>query len=151
MINQKYVITAAHCVNSEKLTNRQWRPTTVRLGEYDLRYDLDCDGLTDCAEPVEDIDIAEIVPHEAYSLHSPQQEHDIALIRLARPVQFSDFIRPICLPLGDQFKNKEYKDGLAEVVGWGKAENGKKANSKSVGLQFHHRLPLQLLTATSKK
>lgn len=54
-----------------------------------------------------------------YKPDSLRQEHDIALVRLARPVEYTRWIRPICLPLSRQLRGKSY-DGISmEVAGWG--------------------------------
>lgn len=60
----------------------------VRLGEYDLSRDTDCNlnDNRDCAPPVEDINIKSIIPHQKYN--DDNKLNDIALIRLARDVSF---------------------------------------------------------------
>lgn len=46
-----------------------------------------------CADPPLDVPVAETIVHEGYAPQSNKQTDDIALIRLARPVQFTDWIR----------------------------------------------------------
>ena len=53
----------------------------VRLGEWDLSSDKDCQGEV-CSSPVQDIEIEEIIPHENYLPRGKSQSHDISLIRL---------------------------------------------------------------------
>lgn len=53
--------------------------------------------------------IEEMVVHDLYS--EGNVRHDIALIRLAKDVPYTDFIRPICLPLSESIY-KKFKDGL---------------------------------------
>uniref|UniRef100_A0A1Y1LYM2 Peptidase S1 domain-containing protein n=2 Tax=Photinus pyralis TaxID=7054 RepID=A0A1Y1LYM2_PHOPY len=50
-----------------------------------------------CSEPVKDYSIEEVKVHEGY-IHSAAAPKDIALVRLSRDVEYSDFIRPVCLP-----------------------------------------------------
>lgn len=92
----------------------------MRLGESDLATAIDCEGdYLDCADPAQDISIANITIHEGFKYNAFNvPENDIALIRLARSVRFSEFILPICLPLaGRQHKNIQPKD-RSEVTGW---------------------------------
>ncbi|XP_038052119.1 uncharacterized protein LOC119724891 [Patiria miniata] len=63
--------------------------------------------------------IAKTVPHPRYTLASIMD--DIALVKLAAPVEFSDTIRPACLEYeGDE----EEKYDKCHVVGWGLTEHG---------------------------
>lgn len=57
--------------------------------------------------------------HEGYS--SETMRNDIALIKLASPVYFNDYVRPMCLPV-----NTSAVGTRCFAVGWGKAsEKGK--------------------------
>lgn len=66
----------------------------MRLGEYDLQTTVDCDDTTDqieenCAPPVNDIFIESSHPHPDYKAGTANRHHDIALIRLSNPVNFT--------------------------------------------------------------
>lgn len=64
----------------------------VRLGEWDIRTDKDCievDGYSDCNDPALNADVEETLPHSGYNDNDKSREHDIALVRLARNVQFT--------------------------------------------------------------
>lgn len=77
----------------------------------------------ECADPVIDIPVAELIVHEYYNPSSTSQENNIALIRLQRAVPYTSYTRPICLPIRD-LQNRNY-DGLAFVIaGFGRTENG---------------------------
>lgn len=77
-----------------------------------------------CADLVQDIPVAEAEVHENYTPTSGSQANDIALIRLQRTTLYNDFIRPICLPIAEDLRNKNY-DGLAlKVAGFGRTETG---------------------------
>lgn len=72
---------------------------------------------------MEDIPVAELIVHENYVPTSSSQENDIALIRLQNPAPYTDFIRPICLPV-QELQNKHYDGIKMTVAGFGRTENG---------------------------
>jgi len=126
VINNRYVLTAAHCVNN--LGTR--RLVNVRLGEHNLATKIDCEKLPEaveetCRPEAIDVGIERVIPHESYSATSLM--HDIALLRLSRAVEFSqETILPICLPILKQHREFEFKKGV--VTGWGTTESAR--NSK---------------------
>lgn len=65
------------------------------------------------------IPVADTIVHENYV----KQKHDIALIRLQYAAPYTDFIRPVCLPIGN-LQNKNYDGVSLTVCGFGKTENG---------------------------
>lgn len=93
----------------------------VRLGEWDLRSDQDCED-DNCSDPVLDIPVVERIPHENYNPNSRAQENDIALLRLGRSVTFTDWVKPICLPVSPNVAGKNYDNEPLVVAGWGKTE-----------------------------
>ncbi|KAL1512803.1 hypothetical protein ABEB36_002329 [Hypothenemus hampei] len=93
----------------------------VRFGENFIKSSRDCeDGF--CAPPVQDIAVAAIIRHKN-SFSEPSLTYgDIALIRLAQPVKYNDFVLPICLPRGEVVRHiQDYLSNgtLLEVAGWG--------------------------------
>jgi len=129
LINENYVVTASHCINGVGVVNARYRPVSVRLGEWDLTTDQDCEGEL-CSNPPLDIPFTEVFTHENYVPSSAAQENDIALIRLSRPVNFTDYIRPICLPVQSHLRNKVFDGVTMAVSGWGKTETASKSNRK---------------------
>lgn len=92
----------------------------VRLGEWDISTENDCefDGEENiCAPPPVNIPIAKIIPHENYNPQSRHQYNDIALLRLAHPVNFTDFIKPICLPMTQAFRTTTHVGDHLRVAG----------------------------------
>ena len=100
IMNFSYILTASHCIVEESPDS-----IGIRLGQHNL----------DESTPVRKV--AQIIKHENYS--PVTQVNDIALIKLASPVQFDEYILPVCLPPSDV----EEPDGLW-VAGWGRLEQG---------------------------
>ncbi|KAF5298268.1 hypothetical protein FQR65_LT09779 [Abscondita terminalis] len=98
LINKLYVLSAAQC-----LTDRKSKVTAIRLGDYNITSSEDCvtndQGERECNDDIIEIKIEEMFLHPLYNERT--RHNDIALIRLSTPVQFSDYIRPICLPEQD--------------------------------------------------
>lgn len=112
LIHKNYILTAAHCTNGTALTKSGYEIDSIRLGEYDITTDKDC--VKDfCLDPVVDIRVDKVIPHERYLPESLNQYHDIALIRLSQSVKFGKFIRPICLPIEDILRIRSYSE-----AGW---------------------------------
>ncbi|XP_017107878.2 serine protease grass-like [Drosophila bipectinata] len=119
LITSKFVLTAAHCINKTTLVS-------VRLGEHDLSKDEDCLSFDDepvCLDKPLDVPVDKSFVHEGYERF--RAVNDIALIRLKYPVQFTDWIRPICLPITKDLQFESQTNIPMEVVGWGITEEEK--------------------------
>ncbi|XP_063911854.1 serine protease easter-like [Zophobas morio] len=117
LITNRYLLTAAHCVDPNRLNIDGLNLTSVVLGEYDVRNETDCLG-DDCADPIQEI------PVESYNMHPDYKlttfANDIALIRMSREVEYTDFIKPICLPPKNLIA--PFNQTLL-IAGWGNTEN----------------------------
>ncbi|XP_017773667.1 PREDICTED: serine protease easter-like isoform X1 [Nicrophorus vespilloides] len=118
LINDRYVLTAAHCITELKFPLRG-----VRLGEHDFSTEQDCetslDGDTVCSPPYQDMGIEKVIPHPLYNRTALQ--NDIGLLRLARAAKTDqDNIKPICLPYTKE--TREVKVDKYLVTGWGQTE-----------------------------
>ncbi|XP_070494751.1 ovochymase-like [Chironomus tepperi] len=85
LIAEDIVITAAHCANKKDTI-----PKMVRLGKTSLNLED-----TDDEAPAVDIEIDKIRLHSQYSRKI--RHNDIAMIKLKKPVKYTEFIKPICL------------------------------------------------------
>lgn len=115
----------------------------VRLGEHDInRTD---DGLH------QDISVNRVVKHAQYHAHF--KINDIGMIELKRDVTFSgrvlkwfwatitviviiifhwpDRIRPICLPVDEPYRSREFNDANPFVAGWGSTTERAAINDSS--------------------
>lgn len=121
IITTNHVLTAAHCVSSASLP-ATWSLKKVRLGEFNLDTDSDCEEINSiyyCGFPPVDIDIEKIFIHDQYHYVPQGNPHDIALIKLVETIKFNEFIKPICLALNDEV-NTNY--GTPTVAGYGRTE-----------------------------
>jgi len=106
LISEEWVITAAHCVSTD-------RPEDVRvdLGQHDLYSATEAVLVRK--------DVAEVQIHPDWN--SRTVSHDLALLRLDIPVDFSEVshVRPICIPTG----SRNFEGYSAKVAGWGKTSS----------------------------
>lgn len=98
-----------------------WYLRGVRLGEWDLQTDPDCDvNRNVCAPPVVEQTISQVLVHSDFIPHSKEQFNDIALLKMRSSVEFTDFVKPICLPESSAEQN--FDDSPLVVAGFGKTE-----------------------------
>lgn len=105
-------MTAAHCALAKADGHRL---SSVRIGDFDITKDPDCADSGFCAPPAVNHVISHVVVHPDYT--SGQYHHDIALLILRTPVNYTISAQPICL--------QRDRQGLivgkrATVIGWGK-------------------------------
>ncbi|XP_022114875.2 CLIP domain-containing serine protease 2 [Pieris rapae] len=122
IINSKYVLTAAHCVVDKKIAG-------VRIGEFDINSDRDCEYEPDkviCEDHIQDMYVTDIIPHENYQ-RSPTA-NDIALLRVDGEI-FLNYtnVEPICLPLTSELRSKRLDHKNGTVAGWGYTETGRES------------------------
>ncbi|CAG5101575.1 Similar to Enteropeptidase-like, partial [Cotesia congregata] len=99
LISDKWVLSAAHCFYNAK--NEYWvaRIGATRRGNFPSPH-----------EQILTLDFINLHPEYIDSGFI----NDVALLRLERPVIFSDYVRPVCLP------DSEPKSGtICTVTGWG--------------------------------
>lgn len=123
LINNRYVLTAAHCV-----LDKEFELTGVRLGDWRISTDPDCiEGvaISECTS-VQRMKVKETLPHPYYS--NKAKNNDIALLRLENDIKFTDYIRPVCLPPVN-LPNPPPNTPLT-VAGWGATENGTSSDIK---------------------
>ncbi|XP_026808326.1 serine protease snake-like [Rhopalosiphum maidis] len=111
LISKNFVLTAAHCEKQDKKPAK-W----ARLGDLDYASD------TDEAKP-NDYKIVERIIHPNYK--PPSLYNDIALFRLERDVDFSPFVRPICLNT-----DHSLRPPAIIATGWGRTDTAESVSSK---------------------
>ncbi|XP_031354801.1 serine protease 7-like isoform X2 [Photinus pyralis] len=122
LINNRYVLTAAHCLSSQYA-----KVVGVQLGDFNATSTVDCIYHTvfgeECSDPVQTFEIEEEILHPKYN-PIISELHDIGLIRLSRTVEYSEYIRAICLPATNA-SQLNVGDQLA-ISGWGLLGNEEK-------------------------
>lgn len=121
LISEYFVVTAAHCV----VDLRVYELVAVRLGEWDTTTLEDCkeedNGERTCNRfPHRDIPVETVIPHEQYSKHTLNHEHDIAVIKLSKRAPSTDSISPICIPTAEMDSELLVNRESFVVAGWGK-------------------------------
>ncbi|CAG9806987.1 unnamed protein product [Chironomus riparius] len=130
LINERYVLSAAHC---ERRIPPSWKLTAVRLGDWDTRTNPDCQKFNNeelCNDPYVDVDVIEIIVHPEYIPLSPSQPNDIMMLKLKDTVEFSKWIKPICLPHDPSVGGIDFTKLSLEVAGFGKTDNATSSNVK---------------------
>jgi secreted trypsin-like serine protease len=74
--------------------------------------------------------------HESYQ--NPKMRHDLALVRLDRPIIFDTFVSPICMPEGPLL-TMNHKGSVMEVAGWGVHDM---TSHRTSTLLLHVRVPI---------
>ncbi|XP_053695626.1 CLIP domain-containing serine protease B15-like [Sabethes cyaneus] len=114
LISERYLVTAAQCVYNTK----NYKPTAIRLGEFDTSSSQDCDeldGHSICAPPTQTLNIETVTVHHQYN--KPRFANDVALIRLRQAADISqENVKPICLPLSKTLRS--FKPPTFTRVGW---------------------------------
>jgi secreted trypsin-like serine protease len=112
LISSRHVLTAAHCIRKDLYS--------IRIGEHDLSTDAETQHI--------DIVVSKIITHPNYD--KKDGHSDLAILVLEEPVTAYGFtIRPICLPIDDPARTRNFEGTMPFVAGWGRTqEGGKSAN-----------------------
>ncbi|XP_058465018.1 chymotrypsin-2-like [Malaya genurostris] len=144
ILNERWVMTAAHCVNYYTTPLVQ----TVQVGRTDVSREVD-----DSVYGIEDV-----IVHPFYN---PSRSYifDIALLKLKKPLVFSETIQPVELP--EKYHEVPESDSTVTLIGWGlKATGGilpttlqqvsysVVPNAKCSELHYNHIYPNHICAAT---
>lgn len=87
---------------------------TVRLGDYNIKTNTEVRHI--------ERRVRRVVRHKGFDARTLY--NDVAVLTLSEPVEFSERIRPICLPSGPHL----YSGKTATVIGWGSLRESKIIN-----------------------
>ncbi|XP_050355200.1 venom protease-like [Nymphalis io] len=110
LISSHHVLTAAHCIHRHEKDLY-----LVRLGELD--YAREDEGAT----PI-DVLIKYKIKHEGYNYKT--YVNDIGLLILQNDVEFTEFIKPICLPVTSDLRSNTFEKYNPIIAGWGHTQYG---------------------------
>ncbi|GFQ87339.1 clotting factor B, partial [Trichonephila clavata] len=104
LINENFVLTAAHVFTPEDLRTSSF---VVMLGTHTAKESV--------AEHV----VMYVLRHPSYQQR--YYYHDIALLRLERPVVFNNYVMPVCLPSPSLplIDDEDLVGKKVTVMGWG--------------------------------
>ncbi|XP_050693232.1 serine proteinase stubble-like isoform X6 [Eriocheir sinensis] len=106
ILNEWWVVTAAHCVYSTPSSSMK-----VRLGEWNVRKQNE-------RLPHEDYEVDRKEVHPDYK--AADFQNDVALVKVKRKIVFKEHIIPVCLPNQDESFVGDY----GTVTGWGRLNHG---------------------------
>ncbi|KRJ99716.1 CLIP domain-containing serine protease B15 [Drosophila yakuba] len=112
LITRHFVLTSASCLMST--------PKQVVLGEYNRNCTT-----ADCVSSRQVIDVDSRFIHDEFNMTSVDKKYDIGLIRLARKVLITDYVRPICLSVD---RRVGHKARYFTATGWGITDLSKLSN-----------------------
>merc|ERR1712037_30507 len=107
ILNKRYVVTAAHCLygGNDLMSLKDGATFRVMLGEHDH-----------CKANPSFVLASAVYKHPNFDINSPSGDNDIAILKLAKDLTFSDKIKPVCLPTS---ATKDYSGKAPTVSGWG--------------------------------
>lgn len=113
LINDEWVMTASHCIDGDSAED-----LTLALGDHDLSTETETNHVN--------VGVKQIIMHADYDTHT--MDNDVALLQMARKVEFSQTIAPICLPY--KFQDDDFHGKIVKVIGWGTTSSGGESSSK---------------------
>ncbi|XP_050743220.1 melanization protease 1-like [Drosophila biarmipes] len=116
LINSQFVLTSADCLSDGHMK--------VRLGEFETTNSRDDCSSGSCIPTAYEIDVDKKIRHRDFD----GSKNDIGLLRLAKTVQYSEYVMPICLLVNEQV---EYIR-LFKATSWGHTEHGRLGSSLQV-------------------
>ncbi|XP_010138303.1 PREDICTED: coagulation factor X, partial [Buceros rhinoceros silvestris] len=112
ILNEKFILTAAHCMNQSK-------EITVVVGEVDREK-------KEQSETMHTVD--RILVHAKYIAET--YDNDIALIKLKEPITFSEYVIAACLPEADFANEVLMNQKSGRVSGFGREFEGGRLSKK---------------------
>ncbi|XP_032682502.1 prostasin-like isoform X2 [Odontomachus brunneus] len=114
IINDRYVVTAAHCV-------------PYGFDKNDLKVSVGTHNSCGWDATTTIFSVEEIFPHPSYDRRT--NFADIMLVKLVMKITFNQFVRPICLPKSGLDVVSRFGGQSVSVLGWGFSENNSLFNT----------------------
>ncbi|RVE47335.1 hypothetical protein evm_008016 [Chilo suppressalis] len=103
VLNDKWLLTAGHCVCSAFDEFYKPKQLTIVVGHTDIS-----------SKKNEAKQLSKIIPHPDYRCN--KKTNDVALLKTATQLTWNEELRPACLP---QPKAEDFSGNVATVAGWG--------------------------------
>eukprot|EP00088_Acartia_fossae_P037902 TRINITY_DN3913_c0_g1_i13.p1 TRINITY_DN3913_c0_g1~~TRINITY_DN3913_c0_g1_i13.p1 ORF type:complete len:497 (-),score=103.06 TRINITY_DN3913_c0_g1_i13:688-2178(-) len=113
ILNRRYILSAMHCV---QVNGGYARSIEAVFGEHDITKDWETKVRH------QTIPVSNIIPRSDYR----GNDNDIVILKMARDIQFSDYVVPACLPTSS---SSTYYGSQAVVSGWGAVSEGGRSSS----------------------
>lgn len=114
LVSAKTVVTAAHCFRTSERTYEA-SEVILFLGRYNILNWMEAG--------VKAAQVEQIVIHSDYMSKDSSYDADIAVVIMQKAVEFTEFIRPICLWEGSDSLNGVVGQ-YGTVIGWGRDGTG---------------------------
>ncbi|XP_078001559.1 clotting factor C-like [Glandiceps talaboti] len=116
LINERWILTAAHCVvYRDSTTVVETGVVQVKLGKHYRDDEMDDNH-------VQEFQVSEIHVHPQFQ--PINLDNDIALIRLSSTATLTERVRPVCLPQAFLAREHLRQGTFGVVTGWGRTEDG---------------------------
>jgi secreted trypsin-like serine protease len=114
LVSSKIIVTAAHCVqNKRDSEKKKAEEATFYIGKYNLESFNEPNYIQ--------TGVTDLIVHSEWNINDNRFDADIAIAVLLRTIEFTKFVKPICLWTSTtSFVDLVGKKGI--VVGWGKTE-----------------------------
>lgn len=144
LINDRYILTAAHCVqeyylNLKYLNSKYWKGNLKTLYLFFVSADANSTALIrvilgahkldslNSTTGVQKRNVSKVIRHPDFIIET--FNNDVALLKLDKPVQFTQTVSPICLP---QSSVMDYAGRTAVATGWGRLKETRDNDTETV-------------------
>lgn len=122
MISRTFVVTAAHCLHSKHHSRKEDSNIMLIFGAYSLKNNNEPGAVSEY--------VKKSYIHEDWNTKTTNYDADIALLEVVNPIEYSNYIKPICLWLGAE----SLIDAEGTVVGWGANKFINESSDKPLGI-----------------
>uniref|UniRef100_A0A8C4JPP7 Peptidase S1 domain-containing protein n=1 Tax=Dromaius novaehollandiae TaxID=8790 RepID=A0A8C4JPP7_DRONO len=108
VLAKEWVVTAAHCFNSKSILSLNF---LVTISEAEI-----------IRAQLSTVTVKQFIIHPSFN--KTTMDCDIALVRLAEPLEFNHYVRPVCLPAKEEAVQPSR---VCVVTGWGAHAGGRQS------------------------
>jgi len=117
LVSKQWMITAGHCF--AELSPDQWPQYKIKFGADDRGTNSNPNEKTQQV-----VGIKQAIVNPNFGDGQPTH-NDITLVQFDKEVEFTDFVKPICLPTNTSGSDNLHTPGeILETIGWGQASSG---------------------------